>query len=566
MTSSARSFNVDLELTLVQTSRRTLQLAYFISTIFRPMRIAIYARKSTESEDRQVQSLDDQIRELRNLAQRERYTLVEVFQESRSAKAPGNRPEFDRMLTALECGEFDGILTWAINRLSRNPVDGGRIAYLLQTGKLAMIRTYEKTYLPDDNALLLSIENGMATAYIQDLSRNVKRGMKGKFERGWLPAKAPVGYRNDFDSKEIVPDPERFDLVRSGWDMLLTGEYSILQIAEALQAKGLTYHRRGKQPRPISRNTVYRMFRDRFYYGEITFKGESRTGKHQAMVSEAEFDRAQRVLTERHRGTRKRKYEFHFQGSFICKQCGCAIVGEKKFKSYRGTKRNVEYVYYHCTGRRGCGKRGVRQEQLADLMIRVAENLKISELYEDWLKRTLKDAVALRYRAKPTDQGQSKDDLERERARLDALVTLRADGEISAEEFSRSRSQILERINRVQRNQHMMTRRSATSLEEGTSLIRQLSLSRTAMRHRHMDELAVLAKALGPSRFNPTSSDLEVAPILQKIVAFEPLVLNDQSPESGDDLTSNSNWLSFWEEILNLIETMSTQRSRSFMQ
>ena len=86
------------------------------------MRIALYARKSTEQEDRQVQSLDDQIRELTKLARRESLTIVETYHESKSAKAPNNRPEFDRLMSAIDEGRIDGILTWSINRLSRNPV------------------------------------------------------------------------------------------------------------------------------------------------------------------------------------------------------------------------------------------------------------------------------------------------------------------------------------------------------------------------------------------------------------------------------------------------------------
>ncbi|MCC7434215.1 MAG: recombinase family protein [Methanoregulaceae archaeon] len=518
------------------------------------MRFAIYARKSTESVDRQVQSLDDQIRELTNLATRENYTVVEIFQESRSAKAPGNRPEFDRMLNIIEAGDLDGVLTWAINRLSRNPVDGGRIAYLLQTRRLSMIRTIEKPYLPDDNALLLSIENGMSTAYIQDLSRNVKRGMRGKFERGWLPAKAPVGYRNDFDSKEIIVDPQRFGLVRRGWDMLLTGDYSVAQLVDRLQAEGLTYYRRGKQPLPVSRNTVYRMLRDRFYVGEIKFNGETRTGKHQAMVSESEFEHVQRILAGRHRSTRKRKHDFPFHGSFICEHCGCAIVGEKKFKSYPGTKRNVEYVYYHCTGRRGCGKQGIRQEQLAMMMASLAEGLRISQTYEDWLARTLPEAIEFRNMNQVPKGQVVAVNLDKERARLDALVTLRADGEIGADEFNRSRNQILDRITHEQRIRCEHERRSAVAYESMTKAIRALTVSRHARRYPQIEELAALAKELRPSRLSPTSPRLEVAPILQKIVAFEPLVLSNQNSESDDDLTSHSNWLGFWDDVLTLME------------
>lgn len=523
------------------------------------MRFAIYARKSTESEDRQVQSLDDQIKELTQLARREGYLVVEVFQEARSAKAPRNRPEFDRMLEEVEDGRIDGVLTWAINRLSRNPVDGGRIAYLLQTGKLSMIRTFEKAYVPEDNALLLSIENGMATAYIQDLSRNVKRGLRGKFERGWFPGKAPIGYRNDFETKEIIVDPARFQLVRGAWDLLLSGDYTVAEIIRKVQESGLTSHRRGRSAVPASRNTLYRMFRDPFYMGDIVFNGETRKGLHEPMLSFEEFERAQEILERLHRGTRPRKYGFPFQGAFVCQQCGCQITGERKFKSYRGTGRSVEYIYYHCTGRRGCAKNGIRQEELAKLMESVAARLTISRHFQAWLEKTMPEAISKVVGKQEIPSVEPASSQERERKRLDALVTMRADGEIGAEEFNRARTQILDRLAQAETADRQAERRPRKLLEGGRNALRVLESSRMLGKPARIEEVAVYSKKLGTCRLSLPSPGLEVAPILQKIVAFEPLVFSSQSDETSDDLASNPNWLGFWEEVLNLIEDPEAQ-------
>jgi site-specific DNA recombinase len=64
----------------------------------------IYARKSTESEDRQVLSIDSQVRELRQLARKHDVQVGEVLTESRSAKAPKNRPVFDQLMRRVEGG------------------------------------------------------------------------------------------------------------------------------------------------------------------------------------------------------------------------------------------------------------------------------------------------------------------------------------------------------------------------------------------------------------------------------------------------------------------------------
>src|SRR5438309_1125652 len=133
------------------------------------MRFVLYARKSSENEERQIQSIDDQVHILKQLALERGFEIVEEITESKSAKAPGNRPGFDRMLSHIEKGHADGVLVWSINRLSRNPIDSGKLSWLLQTGVLRIIQTPEKPYLPTDNVLIFSVETGVANQYILDL-------------------------------------------------------------------------------------------------------------------------------------------------------------------------------------------------------------------------------------------------------------------------------------------------------------------------------------------------------------------------------------------------------------
>lgn len=536
------------------------QHASCISITSAPMRFAIYARKSTESEDRQVQSLDDQIRELTRLAQREGHHVTEIFQESRSAKAPGNRPEFDRLIQEVEEGAFEGILTWSINRLSRNPVDGGRIAYLLQTGKLSMIRTIERAYVPEDNALLLSIENGMATAYLQDLSRNVKRGMQGKFERGWLPAKAPLGYRNDLETHEIVPDAESFPALRAAWDRLLTGEYSYREVVTYAQQLGVSAYRSNRPRTTASESALYGAFRHPFYCGRISFNGQERQGKHQPMVSEEEFDQAQTILTERGRPTRTRRLEFPFQGTLKCAACGCVVLGERKFKTYHSTNRSVEYVYYHCTGSKGCSKAGIRQEQLVQTMTTLAQQVKIPDAVSAWLRKTAPIVVQRRSEQKIQAHPEAARQLEREESRLDALVTMRADREIGQEEFARSREQALARIkalkteDRQHRQQPDRLLKRLHGLLEAGATAQHLSSDRPCVRAS-----AALLQELGGGLFHSGSLQISLHPALQKIVTLEPPNVGSGRSKSHDVLDANPGWLAFVEEVLNLLDEPDAQ-------
>src|SRR3972149_10000837 len=170
------------------------------------IRYFLYARKSSEDEDRQIQSIESQITKLKQLSQEVNLKIVKTYTEAKSAKEPGVRDVFEKMIERVENGEADGILCWQINRLSRNPIDSGRISWLLQKGVLKSIQTIDRQYLPDDNVLLFNVESGMANQFIIDLRKNTKRGVEGKLQRGWLPSRAPLGYLNDKSEKVITQD------------------------------------------------------------------------------------------------------------------------------------------------------------------------------------------------------------------------------------------------------------------------------------------------------------------------------------------------------------------------
>ena len=164
----------------------------------------IYTRKSTDTEDRQVRSLADQLSELRELAKKEQLDVVDVFIEKQTAKIPG-RPIFAEMLERIEKGEASGILAWHPDRLARNSVDGGRIIYLLDTGKLAGLKFptfwFEST---PQGKFMLNIAFGQSKYYVDNLSENVKRGLRQKVRRGEQSGQALTGYLNDKLNKKII--------------------------------------------------------------------------------------------------------------------------------------------------------------------------------------------------------------------------------------------------------------------------------------------------------------------------------------------------------------------------
>ena len=156
-----------------------------------------YCRKSTDEKDKQVLSIEAQIAELKEFAKRENLFISEFITEAKTAKIPG-REQFALALKKIEKGEANGILSWHPDRLARNSIDGGKIIYLLDTGKLLDLKFpsfwFEST---PQGKFMLSIAFGQSKYYVDNLSENVKRGNRQKLRNGVWPSKAPYGYINN---------------------------------------------------------------------------------------------------------------------------------------------------------------------------------------------------------------------------------------------------------------------------------------------------------------------------------------------------------------------------------
>ena len=103
------------------------------------MKYILYARKSTEDDDRQILSIEAQVFELKEFAAKEKLEIVASFQEAKTAKEPG-RIKFAEMLSLIERGKADGIISWHPDRLARNSVDGGKIIHFVDRGLIRSLK------------------------------------------------------------------------------------------------------------------------------------------------------------------------------------------------------------------------------------------------------------------------------------------------------------------------------------------------------------------------------------------------------------------------------------------
>jgi DNA invertase Pin-like site-specific DNA recombinase len=433
------------------------------------LRFFLYLRRSQDSEDRQVASIDDQRDEMLAIAKRLGLNIVAVFEESQSAKEPG-RPVFNNMLDRVKSGEADGILCWKLNRLARNPVDGGQIQWLLQQGAVKHIRTYASDYWPTDNVMNMAVELGMANQFVLDLSGDIKRGMRRKALRGWNPHNyLPPGYRHNKEYKENPGQPEILptsDLatVKRLLSFFLEGTHSRAETHRKAAVLGL----RNKKDKAFSYNTISNMLTHPMYMGWFSWRDEDnqlqwKRGNHEAIITERQHRRILLLLGENGWSAKKPTYNFAFRGPLTCGECDSPITAEHKLQCIcTGCKHKfscktatacpkchlaiadmskpvfVEKTYYRCTKKRKdyrCSQKYVEEGELHNAIFGILQDLDINNHFYKWgclsLRTVHKEEIG-EQEAVVKDIGKKRDELLQ---RIDNLVIMRADRDISADEF-----------------------------------------------------------------------------------------------------------------------------------
>ncbi|MDE2145003.1 MAG: recombinase family protein, partial [Patescibacteria group bacterium] len=313
----------------------------------------LYARKSTDVEDKQVRSIEDQLAVLHALAKAEGLKITEEFVEKQSAKVP-SRPIFNDMLLRIEKGEARGIVCWKLDRLARNPVDGGQISWFLQRGIIQHIQTHDRSYLPTDNVLMMSVEFGMANQYILDLSTNTKRGLQEKAKRGEYPSLAPVGYINDSRTKTVIVDRKKAKVVRAAFELYAKGNARLEDVSVFLSKHDISSALNNRR----HKSRVSFMLSNPFYYGLFRYAGELHEGTHKPIISKKLFDKVQEILNTRGKSKRKLKDPKPLCGLIRCGECGRMITAEVQ----KG------HTYYRCTKRRmTCSQPYIREEALGSV-------------------------------------------------------------------------------------------------------------------------------------------------------------------------------------------------------
>jgi len=347
------------------------------------VRYCLYARKSTESEEQQVLSIDSQIKEMAKIAERDGLEVIEIKKESHSAKAVGQREIFNELLRDLRDGKFNGILTWAPDRLSRNAGDLGALVDLMDQKSLIEIRTYSQKFTNNPSEkFMLMILCSQAKLENDNKSENVKRGLRTRCEQGLRPTAAPTGYLNEKRTDkpcEVIVDPVRAPIIKKMFEKVANEKWSGRRIYHWLKDEMKFTTSSGK---PLALSNIYLALKNTFYYGVFEYptgSGNWYTGQHTPIITKELFDVVQEQLirSEIHRFNQ----EFAFTKLITCGLCGSGITACEKWKHFKNGG-SARYVYYGCTKSRDkycqCGY--INEEEVIRQIIAIINTLDMSEL------------------------------------------------------------------------------------------------------------------------------------------------------------------------------------------
>jgi DNA invertase Pin-like site-specific DNA recombinase len=448
------------------------------------MPYAIYARRSThEQDERQVQSIDDQLRFSRELARRLGLDVEIEIKESISAKEPYKketyvrgrgggsfvripaRAEFSRLIDLVERGEITGVIAWHPDRLSRNEIDAATLTHLIRTGRLRDLHfcNYTFTNTPE-GIMMLQMALSQSQYYSAKLGSDVARGLKSKVEKGWAPYRVPPGYRNDKHKekgrKTVSPDPQRFQTIRKVWDLALAASHNRQEILSTLnndwQYRTPVTKKGGGIP--MSKSTLYSLLSNVFYTGHFLHKGVLYKGSHRPMITMDEFRKVQELHVRAYNAkvTVRRPYsrDYNYTGLIRCTGCGGQVTAHKTTK-----KSGRSYVYYHCQQRGGrCGWKSLNETSLDARIAQWLQGVTVLPEFIDWAWRA-HQKWAESYRQARAESGQRAGerlkDVERQ---LENLLTLKLRDLITDEEYAAKKTRLqMEKSSLSERNEEAET-------------------------------------------------------------------------------------------------------------
>ncbi len=346
------------------------------------LKYCLYTRKSSESDEKQALSIDSQIKEMLQMAQREGLDVVEIKRESHSAKDTGQRPVFNELIREIKEQRFNAILAWHPDRLSRNAGDLGAIVDLMDQKLIIEVRTYGQKFTNNPSEkFLFMILGSQAKLENDNKSVNVKRGLRNRIEMGLWPSVAPTGYLTNPDRNmkcQVILDPQRSHIIRMMFEKVAYEKMSGRRVFKWLKEDAKFKTKNGKF---LTLSNVHTILQNAFYCGLIEYpRGSSKwyAGKHEPIISQELYKKVREKMTIS-KDIIKTNKEFAFTRLMKCGMCNSGITAEEKYKS-RIDGSTAKYIYYGCTryNDKQCKNQYIREEELIKQLLDIVDKIDLN--------------------------------------------------------------------------------------------------------------------------------------------------------------------------------------------
>ncbi len=403
----------------------------------------LYARVSSDEQERQGFSIPAQVKFLKEYAQQNNIQIVQEFTESETAKKSG-RPQFSAMLKYLKGSkDVNIILVEKTDRLYRNPLDYG----LIDESNLEIHFVKEHEIIGENASSHQKFVHGLkvliAKNFIDNLREETRKGLKEKAEEGIFPNRAPYGYkniRNERGKSIIEVNTETAPFIKRAFEIYSSGDISIKDTATQLLKEGFAY--RPYSPR-ISPGALEEMLKNPFYTGVFRFKGQIMKGTHEPLISNRLFAEVQRAFKKDSKPL-YRKHQFLLGNFITCGDCGGAIVGEIK---------KQKYIYYHCSWAYGKDKcknlKYFKEQELLEQLGDAVKQIQIDKNLKDSLLTAIKELNEQEQNFQQENLQRLNAEAEKLRKDIHAIYQDKLDGLLSAEQWQEENSIRHERLTSI---------------------------------------------------------------------------------------------------------------------
>lgn len=445
----------------------------------------LFCRVSSRDQEVSGYSLPAQEKLLKDYAEKKDFKIPKIFSISESANGRKQRKVFNEMFEYARKHDIKIIISEKIDRITRSLRDAVLVNEWLNEDPERQVHFVKENCILDKNSksnekFIWNIKVSTSQYYIDNLSEEVKKGLKEKSEQGWYAGSKKRGYKTIGETKHktwIIDDSPESEapFIKKAFDLYANTDYSLKRLQQKMFEDG--WKQTNGKPIPLS-NIAF-ILNDIFYSGKFIWKKIIYKGKHEPLISEELYERVIKKL--RSKNTPKYRTHNHlFRGMIKCEECGCSITAEV----HKG------HTYYHCTHFKNCSQiKHTREEKIDGQIYNIFDeitpnNAETLEAIAETLEASHAEEVAYHRQV----VGGMEKRIQTLQERLDTLYIDKLDKRISVEKYDQLEAQFKKDQDDTRQELSRQENRGSVYFELGANILRLSTKVKEDYKERYVPE------------------------------------------------------------------------------